>query len=267
VSLDHAGLRRELWTVLVASLLWGALPLLPAAARLQAADAEHPLTNALQLARSSREALKEVADYDATFTKRELMGRRLKSQEVYLKVREQPFSVYMLFRQPHAGREVLYVDGQNQGMLLAHEGGGVKSLVGTVSLAIDSPDAMEDSRHPITSIGLANLVDKVIEQWEAESKFGECEVKYYPNAKLGTTECKVIECSHPVPRNQFKFQMTRLYIDKQSNLPVRVEQYGFPGRGDKTPPLVEEYTYTNIRTNLGLSNKDFDPRNTAYAFD
>jgi hypothetical protein len=125
---------------------------------------------------------------------------------------------------------------------------------------------MSESRHPITNMGLAGLVDGVIEQWEEETKYGEIEVKYYPNAKLRGMECKVIESSHPRPRRQFKFQMTRLYIDKATNLPVRVEQYGFPAAPGQKPPLIEEYTYWNIRTNVGLTDRDFDPENPSYGF-
>jgi len=93
-------------------------------------------------------------------------------------------------------------------------------------------------------------------------------VKNFPNARLfgGEVEAKAIESRHPQPRKQFKFHMTRLYIDKQSNLPIRLEQYGFPQKADAPPPIVEEYTYSKLKTNVGLSDRDFDPKNPNYAF-
>ena len=46
----------------------------------------------------------------------------------------------------------------------------------------------------------------------------------------------------------------------------RPEGISFPGKNDKEPPLVEEYTYSEIKANPGLTDKDFDPANPTYAF-
>ena len=46
---------------------------------------------------------------------------------------------------------------------------------------------------------------------------------------------------------------------------VRVEQFGFPTSGQQ-PPVLEEYHYSNIKTNVGLSDIDFDAANKAYGF-
>lgn len=228
-------------------------------------DPKHPLAPALEHAYRSRRSLEAIEDYEAVFSKRERINGRLKATTMNLKLREKPFSVYLKYVNPNEGREVVYVQGRNGGMLLAHDT-GIKAIAGTVSLAPDSEDAMEDNRYPITLIGMRNLIDQVIGQWEEEGKYGEIDVKYYPNAKLSGAECKVIESVHPQPRKQFKFKMTRLFLDKQTNLPVRVEQYAFPAAGDKEPPLVEEYTYSQLRTNVGLTDRDFDTKNSNYAF-
>lgn len=182
-----------------------------------------------------------------------------------LKLREEPFSVYLYFLDPNKGREVIYVEGKNNNMLMVHET-GVKALAGTVSLDPKSKDAMADNKYPVTMIGMRTMLERVIAQWEEEGKFAETTVQYYPDAKLGDVACTVIESSHPKPRDNFKFHMTRLYIDKTTLYPVRVEQYGFPGKGDKQPPLLEEYTYSQIKPNLGLTDKDFDHTNPSYAF-
>lgn len=229
-------------------------------------DPQHPLAPALEQAYKAREALAGVKDYTAVFTKQELIGTQLKRCTMNLKLREEPFSVYMLFGKPFEGREVIYVAGANKNLLLAHDT-GVRALIGgTVSLDPESNQAMEDNRYPVTMIGLRNMLDRIITQWEAEGQFGETNVRYFPNATLGKeVACRVIESSHPQPRKQFKFQKTLLYIDKQTGIPIRVEQYGFPKNGEKTP-LVEEYTYMSLKTNVGLTSMDFDAKNTSYAF-
>jgi Protein of unknown function (DUF1571) len=227
---------------------------------------EHPLRPALRIANTSLERLDSVRDYEAVLTKRELIQGELRSETMRIKFRETPFSVYLKFSGMSAGREVLYVEGRNQNNILAHEGSGLKALVGTVSLSPTSPEVIEKSRYSITDIGLRNMLQFMIERWEEEANYGEAEVQYYQNARLGERQCLVIECTHPRPRRQFRFHISRLFIDKETRLPVRVENYGFPAQSGADPPLEEEYTYSNLRTNVGLTDADFDRNNPNYAF-
>ncbi len=225
----------------------------------------HKLIPALKLARSSQAALLKVKGYEGTFSKRELVGRSMSVQTMKVKIREEPFSVYLRYINPHEGREVIWVDGKNDGKLLAH-GAGIESIVGTLKIDPTSKDAMEENRYPVTLIGMGNMLLKTIEQWEAELDHGEVTVNYYPNAKIGGVECKVIQTSHPVRRKHFRFHLTRLYIDKQNNLPIRVEQFDFPSSAGKKPKLVEEYTYSNLKTSVKLTDQDFDISNPNYDY-
>jgi outer membrane lipoprotein-sorting protein len=228
-------------------------------------ERKHPLEPALRIAARSQSALKDVDGYSAVFEKKELVGRRLISSTMTIKLREKPFSVYLKYHKPHAGREVIFVDGENRNMLLAHET-GLKGLVGTVSLNPQSDTAMEESRYPITMIGVGKMLEQIVAQWEEEKKYGEIDVKYYTDVKLGNVVCDVIESSHPQPRRQFKFQKTRLYLDKKTKLPVRVQQYGFPTRKGRKSPLVEQYTYSRLDTSVKLDDTDFDTRNPQYNY-
>lgn len=228
-------------------------------------EAAHKLAPAIKIARASQAALEDVKDYEAIFTKRELVGRSTIRQTMRIKLRRKPFSVYLRFGEPHDGREVIYVEGRNNGKMLAHDT-GVKAIAGTVALDPHGSRAMEESRYPITMIGITNMLAKVVEQWESELKYDGVDVKYFPNAKIGDMECKVIQSSHAQPRDGVRFHMTRLYLDRDTNLPVRVEQYGFPTRPGAKPMLIEEYTYANLKANVGLTDRDFDIRNPAYGF-
>lgn len=257
-----ARLRTEMFSLVWLGLVAHVMCVVSAVAQ----EKPHPLVPALELTRQSLERLQQINDYEATFIKRELINGKLTSQRTHLRLREEPFSVYMKFEEPAPGREVLFVQGRHQNQLLVREASGLASLAGTVSLAIDSPAVMAENRHPITNLGLRNLMKLLIERWEMQSKYGETEVQFYPQAKLGNVDCEVIESSHPQPRRQFPFKMTRLFIEKKSRLPIRIENYGFPAREGEKPPLVEEYTYTNIRLNIGLADRDFDRTNPKYSF-
>ena len=228
-------------------------------------EKKHPLENAIKIAKESLEAAKEIKDCSADFYKREIVSGKVVVHSMSMKYRKQPFSAYLYFHSPAKGREVLYVDGKNDNKLLAHES-GLKGIVGTVSLDPRSEEAMSESKQPITELGLHKLAEQMIKQWEEESKYGECNVKYYPEAKLGEVKCVVIESSHPVPRKQFPAHMTRFFIDKSTKIPLRIEHYGYPPEKGAKPPLLEEYTYSKVKLNLGLSEIDFDTRNPNYNF-
>jgi len=228
-------------------------------------EQNHKLLAAIQMARTSLEQMATVKDYEATFHKREIVGRKLITQRIRLRLREKPFSVYLQFIAPHSGREVIFVEGKNGGNLLAH-GTGLEALIGTVKLPPNSRDALQESRYPVTMVGMSNMLETTIHQWESEIQYLDTEVKYFPNAKLGNVECTVIQTSHPKHHDGVPFHMTRLYFEKESNLPIRVEQYGFPTRSGGEPVLIEEYTYLNVKTNVHLTDTDFDTSNPAYDF-
>lgn len=231
------------------------------------APKEHSLDPAIRLAMQSYEVTGQIKDFQGTFIKREKVGRRMQpTQTMQIKFREKPLSVYLHFQKPHTGREVIYFHGRNGNQILAHET-GIKGLVGTISLKPNSPQAMDESRYPITTIGIRKMLFQILKQWKDERQVDAgVAVKYFPDAKLGNMQCKVLQTSYPQQKPGLRFQMTRLYIDKATNLPVRVEQYDWPTRRNSTPELVEEYTYTGIRTNVGLGDADFDPQNPAYNF-
>jgi hypothetical protein len=229
---------------------------------------EHPLVAPLRIAKLCRQALENVPDYTCRFVKRDVVDGQTHAHQAVVKFREEPFSVYMRFEGERAGREVLYVAGQNDGRLVAREKKGLGSLVGAVMLDPESRQALSESRRPITAFGLRNQLETVIAQWEAEARFAapETQTRYYESAKLQGMDCQVIETFHPVRRQQFEFFCTRLYIDKATRLPVRVEQYGFPAAPGQQPPLLEEATYWDVRTGVGLTDRDFDRRNPEYGF-
>ena len=228
-------------------------------------DSSHPLFPLVTEAKQSREAILAVKDYSAVLNKQELINGRLLSQSMSLKFRQQPFSVYMKFLTAHAGRELIYVEGQNKGQFLVHEA-GIKSWVGTLTLLPTSKTAMAENRYPVTQIGMAKMLETVIQQWEVEAAYREVDVKIYPEVKVSGMTCRVLEAIHAKQRDYFPFHKTRVSIDQATKFPVRVEQYQWPAKEGGDPFLVEDYTYTQIKVNPGLTDRDFDKTNPEYKF-
>ena len=84
--------------------------------------------------------------------------------------------------------------------------------------------------------------------------------------KVGSRRCTMTETTHPHQQSGFMFFRVRLFIDDQLGLPIRFEAYDWPGSPLAPAEIVEEYTYSDLRLNVGLSDLDFDASNGKYAF-
>jgi hypothetical protein len=239
------------------------------AARLAGGDlaAAHPLNPALESARGSRDTIRKIPAYTCTFTKQEQLKKGPPLQTVMLlKFRREPFSVYLKYVDPHPGREVIYVDGRNKGKLQVHEPSGLASFVGTISLAPTCSEALKENRYPVTMIGMEKVLDTAIGDWELALKHPEVKVDKYPQAKVGDFDCTMFEVVYPQPLESLKFHKARVYFDKKTQLPVHTEQYGFPAKTGEEAPLLETYTYSDLKIDVPIADSDFDVNNAAYGF-
>lgn len=246
----------------------------------------HPLDPALAMAKEALALIqRDIVDYTCRIAKRErIKGELGKYEYMDAKIRNRklengklitPLSVYLRFVSPPEveGREVIWVEGRNGGKMKAHEGGVKGRFLPSVWLDPDGPIAMRGQLHPIYDIGIENLVEKLIERGEKEKRFGkpeECEVKFISGAKITlngkTMVCTVLLVQHPVQRPYFEFHRAEVFIDDQLKIPVRYAAYYWPEQPGQKEPVLEEYTYTNIKLNVGLTDADFDPENPNYNF-
>jgi hypothetical protein len=183
-----------------------------------------------------------------------------------MKVRNHPQSIYLKFQQPAAGREAIYIVGQNSGKLLAHDVGLNKLLAGTLRLDPTCERAMEDCRHPITEAGIGPLLHTLHNRWSRELDPSEAIVRFREGERVDPRPCSMIEVTHPQQRDDYMFFQVRVFIDSQVGLPIRFQGYDWPKPGQSDPDLVEEYTYANLKLNVGLGAHDFDVSNAAYDF-
>jgi len=229
---------------------------------------EEQIARARRAIDDCRDEFREVADYSCTFVKRERLddGRLTEPQILAMKARSRPDSIYFKFRCPKAGREAIYVAGQHEGRALVHDVGIAKLLAGTLALDPRGDMAMEDSRHPITDAGIGRLIETIAGRWAVEMQPGETRVTIDPGAAVDGRPCMMIESTHPRKGPAFLFHSVKVFIDRELNLPIRFEAYDWPEATDEGPRLVEEYTFRDLKLNVGLSDADFDPANPAYSF-
>ncbi len=229
---------------------------------------EHPLVPVLRWAQRGRPDIEKIKDYTAVLTKQETIdGEVQEAQVMDVKVRHEPFSVYVKLRWPRslAGQEAIYIRGQNDDKVLAH-GTGLQKRLGTLKLDPSGFVTMRGNKYPITEMGLLNLIDKLVEVGERDVKFGECTVEYFENVKMDDRDCTMIKVTHPVPRKSFRFHIAQIVVDNELNVPLRYDSYDWPTEPGKEAQLIEAYVYQKLQLNVGLTDEDFSTANPKYDY-
>ncbi len=241
-----------------------------------AVSGEHPLDPAMRVAQAGLDFYRSnVHDYQAIFIRQERIGGRMgdevRSQVKFRNDRANgdekiPQSVYMRFLEPKSasGREVIYIDGQNDGRLVAHEGGLLNVV--RANLLPTSRLAMRGNKHPITEFGIEKLILRLIEKGTRDRQFGDCQVEVDRSIRINGHSGTEIRIIHPQPSDDFEFHIARIIIDDELNLPVGYEGYLWPEKGSTEPVLNERYFYTDLQLNVGFTDRDFDPENPDYDY-
>jgi hypothetical protein len=228
---------------------------------------EASIAKAIRIITDCQARYQTVNDYTCTFYKRERVDGHLTPLHVMtMKVRTKPQSIYLRFQRPAQGREAIYVAGRNSGKILAHDVGFNKILAGTLQLEPTCAQAMEDNRHPITEAGIGPLIDTLAKRWSAELNPDDCKVAIRDDMLVGTRRCSMIETTHARRQPHILFHNVRVFIDQDLGLPIRFEAYNWPKLPHSKAELTEEYSYSNLKLNVGLRDIDFDVANTAYSF-
>ena len=234
------------------------------------------MDDVLQLATEALQRLvDEVDDYTATLVKQESVDGELGPVErMRIKVQcphrggdqqwGQPMRVYLRFEHPEAvaGREVLWAEDRRDGKLLVREAG----LLGLVPVPLDPMGrlAMRGQRYPINDIGLSQLLKKLIERGQQDRDDPNVRVRIRRGVELDRRGCDLIEVRRREPgRGGDDFSRAEICFDTQRGVPLRYTAYGWPA---DDAPLLESYTYLDLRLNAGLSDEDFDEANPEYGF-
>ena len=239
-------------------------------------DASHPFGPLLELAEECLATIDaDIQDYTATLTSQvRVDGELMPEKQLFCKIRHPrttgddlaPFSVYTRFLHPanNRGQEAIWVDTWNKGNLVAHLSG--LANVKRFYLQPESKYAMDGNLHPIYDIGFRNLIVKMQAVGQNDLQYDECEVRVDRNLEINGRPCVLLEARHPEQRDHFEFHIARIYIDAERRFPLAYEGYEWPTEPGGEPVLIEKYYYTDVQTNVGLVDLDFDPANPDYQY-
>jgi outer membrane lipoprotein-sorting protein len=242
-------LHLRLWSILVLLVL----------GRAPAAEAS---PDVLGIVADMKAAYASIQDYTARLVKRERIKNKLRDPEdIRLKFRE-PGKIYMRWMGPNVpGREILFVKGRDQDRALIHEPRMPSSLI-TILTPPDSPLVLQESRHPITDVGLGRLIELLATHTRRAFTRGELATREIPSVgPSGPAKAeRQLELTTPKTATGYLAHRVVVTIDLATRLPVSVELFGW------NDELLASYTYKELIVNPGLTDWDFDPTNPQYTF-
>lgn len=235
---------------------------------------ERNLAKKIEILKKGITFLQSTPDYTALFTKRELVnGEMLDEQTMSMKVRHEPFSVYLKWLDYDTGREVMYVDGVNDGKMLVHAGGW-KARLPALLMSPDSSLAMKEARYPVTRAGILALANSIIEYngKDLELKnFARCQ--QLEDQSVGDRNCCCFVLEYKDRDSSPEYRKSVTLIDKEWSVPLFITNFAWPNEDlvdadtdlDEAT-LIEQYSYSEVRFRTSLTQLDFDHANDDYGF-
>jgi hypothetical protein len=279
-------------------LLWLLLP----ASGTNAAEIDIPTVD--QLLELAEKTLASTTDYKGMLLRQERFLDGMKRQYNAFKFKN-PFSVYLSFIDPFKGREVIFVRGWNGNKLKVHKGTfpdvtlsldpeGSTAMKGshhpvtqfgfdnTLKLAAKNlrlaakrgegeikvsdggvvhgqPVWRIEARFPQGGYHVEAKDDETL--WDISKRTGQdMYLLLYSNQDKGYKEPDDVDEGDRVFIPRYYGGQAEFNVSKETGLPVRVIILDRQGR------LYEQYDYSEVSLNVGLTSKDFDPENPAYNF-
>jgi uncharacterized protein DUF1571 len=201
-----------------------------------------------------------VRSYTARFVKQERLADTLRPREEAVLKFQRPGRIYLRWTDgPPKGREILYVAGRDDDKLLVREPGFFSSLF-TLLLAPDSPRVLQESRHPVTEVGIGLLVERITADVRKGLPGGHLVLsdRGEPDGRPGVKRVEIALA--PQATGRYYAPRVLVDVDDVSRLPVGLIAF------DGEDQMVERYEYHDVRVNAVLGDLDFDPTNPEYGF-
>lgn len=234
-------LHARLWCLLVVVVL-GVAP----RPGLGASDALAPQEIMQRMVR----AYNGIRDYTALFLKRErINGTLLPLETIELRF-QAPFKVYMAWREPHPGRVIVYIEGENDNKILVNPGGLLRFL--RLKLGPTSALAMQNTRHSILEVGLQKTIAYLEREYERGRREGQVTLTAQGDDEMADRPAYRLTLVFHADRTAgYYAQRGEIWVDTAHFLPIRLSLYDWDNQ------LYAYYEYRNLQLNPGLGPEAF----------
>ena len=192
-----------------------------------------------------------ASDYTTLYHKEEREISNGEPQRIKLSFRK-PLDVRMewLNEDGKVDQVAVYRQGFNDGKLIAKKSGMLGSMLGTMHLDPRDKKALSDSRHPITEVGIGNMIGEI----SRAMRSGQIETRPAVEETLDGQPVTRFELAGPAEARLFGVEGARraiVWVDQRLKLPVKAEILDGSGR------MLERHRFTELRLNVGLTDSTF----------
>ncbi len=208
----------------------------------------------------ARTAYGKLRDYSGTFTRQERVKGTLSAQQVgEMKVRVNPVGVYVRFAIPEAvaGMEVAYSSAKRN-TKMRYRLAGVAGRKGVLKIELDDAKFMADNRHPVTEWGMGPIIEVIASATAREKNLNNAVETYTSDYQFANRNVTKYEILMRRPHALRYAARMVVYIDKETKLPIRFEAYDEPTAGAQVGELLEVYSFTELKFNIGIGESTFD---------
>jgi hypothetical protein len=206
-----------------------------------------------------RRCSRELKTYTMIMQKQENLGGKINPTEIIeVRFQDRPHSVYFNWIEgARLAERALYVEGENNGKMLARPKGAVARLVAgdVVAKDVDSDEAKQSGRYTLNNFGLKKSVERTLTAWKASQKEGTLKVEYVGIQKVkeaGDKNCYVLRRTNKVAAAD-GIKQTTIYIDTENWLQVGIVLK------DDNGLLLGSYYFRDIKLNPDFKKEQFSP--------
>jgi len=199
-----------------------------------------------------------IKDYTCTFSKKELIDddyvywnnvlyKHLKPEFYYIKFNEGTLK----------GAEILYAGKKYNYKLKVHLGG----LLNIMNINLDPKGsiAMKNSRHSIFDSSIGYIIKLIRKNLQDAKSQNTGKIEFVKEVVLNKRKANMFKAEFP-PRKGFYAYKIFISFDITLNLPVKLDVYDWNNK------LMESYTFSDLKINVGQKISDFDTENDSYNF-
>jgi hypothetical protein len=237
-------------------------------------DSHDAIMFSLLLMQDGARFVENINTYTVIFRKQErINGDLSEMQSIDLKVRHQPaFSVYMKWQNGDKGRQVLYNEDYDDKKMVVKLGGLKGRLLPGIKLDPSGPEAMAESRYPVTEAGILGMVNQIIVHRQNDLKKGEgVECVRLPNQAFDERDCYCFLFKYSSPEANPVYRKSIILIDSRYHIPLHVLNHTWAKDDTGLSPeqlddltLIESYSFSNVDFGRDLVAEEFSRENKAY---
>ena len=205
---------------------------------------------------------KNVRGYQVILQKQERLQGKLQNREIIeVAFREQPYSVAMRWLEgARKADRVVFVAGENEGMMLAHPAGVAGKLVKVVKRKVDSDEARQSGRYTLDQFGFKKSLQRILTSMQAPKQKDALHLQFLGETKVFECDqriCFKLKRTYEAPEADGTEDLT-LYVDRENFLPVGIVVRGKIDAATGNRELLGEYFFRDLRLNPQFSPQQFN---------